>query len=80
MKLKETAARLKAKAQAQSGRGTRWRFDDTFRAEVVAYVRARQEEGGTQEEAARELRAATRAALRGEPPLLPLQLAANLAA
>jgi len=55
MDLKETAARLKAQAEAQSGRGTRWRFDDTFRAQVVAYVRARQEEGGTQEEAAREL-------------------------
>lgn len=55
MDLKETAARLKAQAEAQSGRGTRWRFDDAFRAQVVASVRARQEEGGTQEEAAREL-------------------------
>jgi hypothetical protein len=55
MDLKETAARLKAQAEEQSGRGTRWRFDDAFRAEVVAYVRARQQEGGTQEEAAREL-------------------------
>lgn len=55
MDLKETAEKLRAQAQAQSGRGTRWRFDDAFRAEVVAYVRARQEEGGTQEEAAREL-------------------------
>jgi transposase-like protein len=55
MDLKETAEKLRAKAEAQSGRGTRWRFDDTFREQVVAYVRARQEEGGTQEEAAREL-------------------------
>lgn len=55
MDLKETAERLRAQAEAQSGRGTRWRFDDAFRAEVVAYVRARQEKGGTQEEAAREL-------------------------
>jgi transposase len=55
MDLKETAARLKAQAEAQSGRGARWRFDDAFREEVVAYVRARQQEGGTQEEAAREL-------------------------
>lgn len=55
MDLKETAEKLRAQAQAQGGRGTRWRFDDAFRAEVVAYVRARQEEGGTQEEAAREL-------------------------
>ena len=55
MDLKETAEKLRARAQAQSERGTRWRFDDAFRAEVVDYVRARQEEGGTQEEAAREL-------------------------
>ncbi len=53
--LKERAEKLRAQAQAQGGRGTRWRFDDGFRAEVVAYVRARQEEGGTQQEAAREL-------------------------
>ncbi len=55
MDSKETAAKLKAQAEAQSGKGTRWRFDDAFRAEVVAYVRARQQEGGTQEEAGREL-------------------------
>jgi transposase-like protein len=55
MDLKETAEKLRAQAEAQSVRGTRWRFDDAFREQVVAYVRARQEEGGTQEEAAREL-------------------------
>ena len=55
MDVKETAARLRAQVQAQSGRGARWRFDSGFRAEVVAYMRARQAEGGTQEEAAREL-------------------------
>ncbi len=55
MELNETAEKLRAQAQARSVRGARWRFDDTFREQVVAYVRARQEEGGTQEEAAREL-------------------------
>ncbi len=55
MDLKERAEKLRAQAEAQSGRGVRWRFDDAYRAEVVAYMRARQEEGGTQEEAAKEL-------------------------
>ena len=55
MDLKERAQKLKEQVEAQRARGTRWRFDEGFRAEVVAYVRARQAEGGTQEDAAREV-------------------------
>jgi hypothetical protein len=47
MELKETAEKLKEQVEAQRGRGTRWRFEEGFRAQVVAYVRARQAEGGT---------------------------------
>ncbi|NRD62855.1 hypothetical protein HRD49_13975 [Corallococcus exiguus] len=55
MELKELAAKLKQEVEGQRSRGTRWRFDEDFRARVVAYWRARQTEGGTQEDAAREL-------------------------
>lgn len=55
MDLKETAEKLKAQVEAQRGRGARWRFEEGFRAQVVAYMRARQAEGGTQEEVAREV-------------------------
>jgi hypothetical protein len=55
MELKEQAEELKAQVEARRARGTRKQFDESFRAEMVAYVRARQAEGGTQEEAAREV-------------------------
>ncbi|RKG47903.1 hypothetical protein D7X30_41255 [Corallococcus sp. AB011P] len=55
MELKELAAKLKQEVEGQRSRGTRWRFDEDFRARAVAYLRARQAEGGTQEEAAREM-------------------------
>ena len=34
--LKETAEKPKKQVEAQRGRGTRWRFDEGFRAQVVA--------------------------------------------
>lgn len=55
MELKGQAEKLKAQVEARRARGTRKQFDEGFRAEVVAYVRARQAEGGTQEEAAKEV-------------------------
>ncbi|WP_415835428.1 hypothetical protein, partial [Corallococcus soli] len=55
MDSKEQAAKLKQEAEAQRGRGARWRFSEDFRERAVAYLRARQAEGGTQEEAAREM-------------------------
>lgn len=55
MELKEEAGKLKQEVEAQRGRGTRWRFGEDFRVRAVAYLRARQAEGGTQEEAAREM-------------------------
>ncbi|NNB89653.1 MULTISPECIES: hypothetical protein [Corallococcus] len=55
MESKELAAKLKQEVEAQRGRGTRWRFGEDFRTRAVAYLRGRQAEGGTQEEAAREM-------------------------
>ena len=55
MELKEQAEQLKKQVEERRARGTQKQFDESFRAEVVAYVRARQEEGGTQEEAAKEV-------------------------
>lgn len=55
MELKGQAEKLKKQVEERREKGTRRQFDESFRAEVVGYVRARQAEGGTQEEAAREV-------------------------
>jgi transposase-like protein len=55
MDLKGQAEKLKKQVEERRARGTRRQFDESFRAEVVAYVRARLAEGGTQEEAAKEI-------------------------
>ena len=55
MDLKAQAEKLKKQVEERRARGTRRQFDESFRAEVVGYVRALQAEGGTQEEAAREV-------------------------
>jgi len=55
MELKAQAENLKKQVEERREQGTRRQFDESFRAEVVGYVRARQAEGGTQEEAAREV-------------------------
>jgi transposase-like protein len=55
MDLKAQAEKLKKQVEERRARGTRRQFDESFRAEMVGYVRARQAEGGTQEEAAKEV-------------------------
>jgi hypothetical protein len=55
MDQKETAGKLKAELEARRELGTRGRFTEALRQQVLTYLRARQEEGGTQEEVAREL-------------------------
>lgn len=55
MDLKAQAEKLKRQVEERRARGTRRQFDESFRAEMVGYVRARQAEGGTQEEAAKEV-------------------------
>lgn len=55
MDARETAAKLKAELEERKELGTRGRFTDALRAQVLTYLRERQEEGGTQEEVAREL-------------------------
>lgn len=55
MDVKETAAKLKEELEARRELGTRGRFTDALRQRVLEYLRARQQQGGTQEEVAREL-------------------------
>jgi DNA-binding transcriptional regulator YiaG len=55
MDQRETAGKLKAELEARKELGTRGRFTEALRRQVLEYLRARQAGGGTQEEVAREL-------------------------
>jgi DNA-binding transcriptional regulator YiaG len=55
MELEQVRERLRAQVKARAGVGVKLRFDEVFRTEAVAYVRARQAQGATQEMAAKEL-------------------------
>jgi transposase-like protein len=55
MDMKEQAEKLRRQVLERGGVGPRTRYTEEQRQEAMAYVRARQQQGASMEEAAREL-------------------------